>query len=83
MKYLYYSLKPAVAVDDPGRYVEKYIWDATGDVAVIKTDSGYVRAKVDDLMALLSGANATVSTVASDVSGIKSNVAVIRLVSFM
>jgi len=49
-----------------------------GDVAVIKTDSGYVRVKVDDLMALLSGVNATVSTVAGDVSGIKSDVAVIK-----
>jgi len=49
-----------------------------GDVAVIKTDSGYVRVKVDDLMALLSGVNATVSTVASDVSGVKSDVAVIK-----
>jgi outer membrane murein-binding lipoprotein Lpp len=49
-----------------------------GDVAVIKTDSGYVRVKVDDLMALLSGVNATVSTVAGDVSGVKSDVAVIR-----
>jgi len=35
MEYLYYSLKPAVAVDDPGRYVEKYIWDAAGDLGIV------------------------------------------------
>jgi hypothetical protein len=35
MEYLYYSLKSTVAGDDPGRHVEKYIWDAIGDLGIV------------------------------------------------
>ncbi|MGC9069290.1 MAG: type II/IV secretion system ATPase subunit [Thermoprotei archaeon] len=35
MEYLYYSLKPVATVEDPGKYVEKYIWDAASDLGIV------------------------------------------------